>query len=222
MKELKTHLRQLCRQHGIRYRTHNDEPFSNDRARIDTRTIYVAPIRNRASYANALHEIGHFASRTISHPSLFREGAAWYWARQNALCWTPAMQRTMLRGLRTYLDIALSEHHQLVSGLRLPPREHPFWTLQAEVPAVKELLEKQLPRWAHPESATVPWSAILSHPDRPRCENCAFWKPVVQFDGSAPPEKRTLGVCHHRVIPLGAETTPGGAFCGRFWIRRDD
>lgn len=222
MQKLRTHLRQLCRQHRIKYRTHNDEPFTHDRAELDTKTIYVAPIRNRAAYANALHEIGHLVTRTASKPSLYQEGAAWQWARDNALCWTPAMERSMLRGLKTYLDIALSEHEQLVPGLRAPPRDHPFWTLQAEVPEVRALLSKKHPDWLHPEAATIPWSRVLSHSERPRCENCTFWNPFVQFDQKTPREKRSLGTCHHREIPLGSENTPGGAFCGAFWIRRDD
>lgn len=197
-------------------------PFFNDRAYLDSRTIVVAPIRTRTSYANALHEIGHLVTRTKTKPMLFQEGAAWQWARDNALCWTPGMQRTMLRGLRTYLDIALSEHEQLVRGLILPPRNHPFWTLQAEVPEVRALLSEKLPQWLHPAAPAVPWQQVLSHPGRPRCDNCAFWQPFVQFDEKAPREKRTLGVCHHKTLPLGSEHTPGGAFCGTFWIRKDD
>jgi hypothetical protein len=56
--------------------------------------IRIPPIKSAISYAAALHEIGHIQGRyQTSRHSLVRELAAWRWARQQALAWTPAMER---------------------------------------------------------------------------------------------------------------------------------
>ena len=56
--------------------------------------IVVPAIKSPLSYAVALHEIGHFLGRhQNSRNSKTRERWAWQWARENALNWTPAMER---------------------------------------------------------------------------------------------------------------------------------
>jgi hypothetical protein len=56
--------------------------------------IVVPPIKSPLSYATALHEIGHILGRNQnSRHQKTRERWAWQWARENALNWTPAMER---------------------------------------------------------------------------------------------------------------------------------
>ena len=60
-------------------------------------------IRSPISYATALHEIGHHYGRhQRSRNQMVRERWAWEWARHNALCWTPAMERDAIKSLAWY------------------------------------------------------------------------------------------------------------------------
>jgi antirestriction protein ArdC len=56
--------------------------------------VWITPIRSAISYATALHEIGHILGRHQRSPdTLVRERWAWRWAKENALIWTPAMEK---------------------------------------------------------------------------------------------------------------------------------
>jgi hypothetical protein len=56
--------------------------------------IMVPAIKSPLAYATALHEIGHISGQhQNSSNSKTRERWAWQWARENALNWTPAMER---------------------------------------------------------------------------------------------------------------------------------
>lgn len=55
--------------------------------------VQIPPVRSAASYATALHEIGHLLGRhQDSLRSMVRERAAWDWAKRNALVWTDRME----------------------------------------------------------------------------------------------------------------------------------
>lgn len=218
VKQLAAHVRKLCRQHGIRLQFDDKSP---EKAFFVERRVQTKTVRSKASYAVALHEIGHLVSKTASRPSLFQEGAAWQWARTEALCWTPSMTRAMLKSLGGYAHAGISDNDRCQPRLyRLPPRSHPFWTLQAEVPAVRKLLEQHVPHWLDQELVAVPWGAILSHTDRPKCSNCAFWRHAVEFESADTRSKLDWGVCVQPARPLGTDLTPSGALCGSSWIRR--
>ena len=65
--------------------------------------IQLAPIRSAISYATALHEIGHMLGRhQRSRNRVVRERWAWEWARRNALCWRPTMEKTAATSLAWY------------------------------------------------------------------------------------------------------------------------
>ena len=66
--------------------------------------VQTPPIRSALTYATALHEIGHILGRyqTQRHRRLTQEFWAWKWARQNALIWTPAMERFCRESLAWY------------------------------------------------------------------------------------------------------------------------
>jgi len=62
--------------------------------------LWLPPVRSEVSYAVALHEIGHIKGRyQKSVDMLVREQAAWQWARDNALVWTPQMERRAAEAL---------------------------------------------------------------------------------------------------------------------------
>jgi hypothetical protein len=62
--------------------------------------IRLPRIRSIISYAIALHEIGHVRGRyQHSRHVMTRERWAWQWARENALIWSPTMERTAAKSL---------------------------------------------------------------------------------------------------------------------------
>jgi hypothetical protein len=62
--------------------------------------IWIPRIRSIVSYAVALHEIGHIRGRyQRSRSVMVRERWAWQWARENALSWSPAMERVAVKSL---------------------------------------------------------------------------------------------------------------------------
>lgn len=71
-----------------------------------TGTIRIYPISSEAAYAMALHEIGHIR-QGVGDGEHFKdlddlmvhERRAWEWARDNALVWTPTMEREAERSL---------------------------------------------------------------------------------------------------------------------------
>lgn len=202
--KLKAHVHQLCRKNKIRIR-YAKKLKRQGHANFDLREIEIRPVLSHTTYAIAIHEIGHLLNRSQSRPILEQEALAWLWAKKHALCWSPTMERVMRRGLQSYLDCA-RQHQTLLDPaglLRLPPRHSVFW----------ELLPTQhapTPKWLHESHVTVPWRDIVHHPDRPRCENCMYWRPL---------KNASIGECMHKNTPLGLLLTPASAFCGSDWIR---
>jgi hypothetical protein len=63
--------------------------------------VAIPAIKTAISYALALHEIGHILGKNPS-TRLGREAAAWQWALDNAILWTPVMEAKMQRCLASY------------------------------------------------------------------------------------------------------------------------
>lgn len=98
-------------------------------------TIMIAPVTCEATYAVALHELGHclhptgrvtesMGSRTMRttgaiatlsdmRHQLLEETSAWEWAEANALDWTPTMQQVKALALGSY------EKHARQLGLKV-------------------------------------------------------------------------------------------------------
>jgi hypothetical protein len=70
-------------------------------ANHETGTLRLHPIKSEATYAVALHEIGHLR-QGFGEDVLLDERRAWDWARDNALIWTPTMEREAERGMGSY------------------------------------------------------------------------------------------------------------------------
>jgi hypothetical protein len=125
---MEAHVEELCRDHGIEL----VGASSRGRAirwRGGKLEISIPPIRGQVSYFIALHEIGHLVGRGRSAPRLESEANAWLWALDNSVVEpTPATLRSISRRLRGYLDWARSRQYRRVPP-RIPPREHPFWSL---------------------------------------------------------------------------------------------
>lgn len=184
--------------------------------RVDPdRVLHLFRVTNARTYALALHEIGHVVTRTLYQPVLFKEAAAWHWAKSNALRWTASMQIVLKVGLRSHVVRALSDCQQLKSAQMLvPDKSHVFWQLVDDIPEAQQLLASGRAPWLAKHLAVVPWGNVLSHPQRPRCETCYFWKPAIQL----PEGSKNWGVCRHKDTPLGVEMTPGGSLCAQNWM----
>ena len=96
--EMRRHIQHMINKHGL-VTSQCDRP-SQAWASRELEEICIPPIKSAISYAAVLHEIGHIQGRyPSSRHSLVRELAAWRWARQQALTWTPAMERTCASSL---------------------------------------------------------------------------------------------------------------------------
>ena len=96
--EMQRHIQHMINKHGL-VTSQCNRP-SQAWASRELEEICIPPIKSAISYAAALHEIGHIQGRyQTSRHSLVRELAAWRWARQQALTWTPAMERTCANSL---------------------------------------------------------------------------------------------------------------------------
>ncbi len=81
--------------------------------------IWITPIKSVVSYSTALHEIGHVLGRfQTSNRCLVRERWAWTWAEENALIWTPPMQRNRERCMGWYAANARKVDKQYADVLR--------------------------------------------------------------------------------------------------------
>jgi hypothetical protein len=101
---LAKHIEQICEAHKI---TIIYSPHRNDgSAQRYLRQIMISPVRSHLSYATALHELGHLlgSHQDPTLPSMVQEVDAWNWAKNNALMWTPAMHRDMMKALRSYQE----------------------------------------------------------------------------------------------------------------------
>jgi hypothetical protein len=125
---MEAHVQELCREHDIEL----VGASSRGRAirwRGGKLEISIPPIRGQVSYFIALHEIGHLVGRGRSAPRLESEANAWLWALDHSIVEpTPATLRSISRRLRGYLDWARNRQYRRVPP-RIPPREHPFWSL---------------------------------------------------------------------------------------------
>lgn len=117
----KNHIEDLCAGHDIKMGGHSRGGNASRRGRI----INIRPVKSAITYAVALHEIGHIVGPWQSKPRLYKEAGAWKWAIENALVWTPPMQKTMIRSLQSYLDW----QRRRSKYVRLPEPEHEFWRL---------------------------------------------------------------------------------------------
>lgn len=122
------HIEELCEAHGIELAGSSARGRAI-RWRGGRLEIAVPEIRGQVSYFIALHEIGHLVGRGRSAPRLEAEANAWLWALENAAVEpTAATKRSVSRRLRGYLAWAENRQYRKVPP-RIPPREHPFWSL---------------------------------------------------------------------------------------------
>jgi hypothetical protein len=128
---MEAHVAQLCREHGIELIGSSSRGRAI-RWRGGKREIAIPPIRGQVSYFVALHEIGHLVGRGRSAPRLESEANAWLWALEHtAVKPTPATRRSISNRLGGYLRWAENRQYRRVPP-RIPPRDHPFWTLLSD------------------------------------------------------------------------------------------
>jgi hypothetical protein len=97
------------RRHALGIAEHHDflvrycRRTSQAKAIREADEIVIAPIESDVSYATALHELGHILGRfQCGLSTMVRERWAWKWAQQNALNWTPRMERCRREALAWY------------------------------------------------------------------------------------------------------------------------
>jgi hypothetical protein len=81
---------------------------SNALAHHRGRAVVCPPIVDEESYVVFLHEVAHLRD-LVSTRKLLREIHAWRTARTWALTWSDEAQETMVRSLRSYIDVAKTE-----------------------------------------------------------------------------------------------------------------
>lgn len=118
---MRDHVDMLCARNQVRIGSHSRGGNASRRGRF----INIRPIKSAITYAVALHELGHVLGPWQSQPRLYKEAGAWKWAFENALVWTPSMQKTMIRSLTSYLKWQRRRR----KFVRLPERDHAFWLL---------------------------------------------------------------------------------------------
>jgi hypothetical protein len=119
-RKYRRHIRELARHLGVTVNAWKDAvPCACQHQ--GWKQITIPPIHTEATYAIALHELGHHATRRRT--VIDREVAAWEWAKSQALVWTPWMQVTAMRGLHSYL-----QHAARCLRMRWPDDDHQVWT----------------------------------------------------------------------------------------------
>ena len=118
---MRDHINALAARHNVRMGNHSRGGNASRRGRF----INIRPVKSAITYSVALHELGHVLGPYQSQPRLYKEAGAWKWALENALVWTPPMQKTMIRSLTSYLKWQQRRH----KFVRLPERDHAFWLL---------------------------------------------------------------------------------------------
>ena len=118
---LREHIEILCARNSIRIGRHSRGGNASRRGRF----INIRPVKSAITYAVALHELGHILGPWQSQPRLYKEAGAWKWATENAIVWTPVMQKTMVKSLNSYL----LWQRRRAKYVRLPEAGHEFWQL---------------------------------------------------------------------------------------------
>jgi hypothetical protein len=95
-------------------------------------------LRSADDYATVMHELGHLlgpwqTSRGkrhggAPHGRMVEECGAWLWAKENAVAWTPAMERSMNRALQVNASEA-AEKSWAGNKRVVPGARHVFWEL---------------------------------------------------------------------------------------------
>jgi len=119
VKAMARHIEAICAFHGIRMKSHR-----SGLADQDLREIHIRPVRSEVTYAIALHEIGHLLGPWQRSVSLLEEAGAWYWARKNALQWTPRMEKTLVASLKSYV-VWFAARDEVPA----PKPGHPSWKM---------------------------------------------------------------------------------------------
>lgn len=123
-KQLRTHLYEIVNTYEIivaeSLKAVHD-PLDRDGSCIPfLRMINIPKVHDDVTYATAMHEIGHivakhghgysrglqtnFDSPIEMYDMLTEEHAAWEWAQQNAIEWTPAMEERKQWAIGSYLQ----------------------------------------------------------------------------------------------------------------------
>lgn len=122
--ELSRHALGICKRNEIDVKAHS----SGGRAWRRRRLVKFRPIKSDATYAIAMHEIGHVLGPQM-RGRLNREVMAWQWARACALRWSPSMSAVMQRSLGSYVVWALKRQHRERGRPIVPDPTFVLWSL---------------------------------------------------------------------------------------------
>ena len=128
-------------------------------------------IRSAADYATVMHEFGHLLGpwqrpagkryrQTAVHGRLVEEAGAWVWAKENAVAWTPAMERNMNDALQSYARHAARKSWR--GNVRVVPgARHVFWKLAGTSRSAFHFNERNVRRPSPVEKAPQPQSTPI-------------------------------------------------------------
>lgn len=113
--EYRQHAHAIAKAYGVRVLEISDLPVDDAGASPDLRAIRVRTITDDASYAVAMHELGHLCAlngavherhefQTDLSLVLVEERAAWEWAEHYAIDWTTGMEQAKRLALTTYVE----------------------------------------------------------------------------------------------------------------------
>ncbi|GLR77503.1 hypothetical protein TSO5_26130 [Azospirillum sp. TSO5] len=119
--QMAAHIAHLCETHEIVIEGHS----RGGRAFRKERRVKIRPVKSAATYAVALHEVGHILGPWQSQTRLCSEAGAWMWAKEHALLWTPVMEQKLRACLASYMHWATRRSNHV----SMPEPEHPFWAL---------------------------------------------------------------------------------------------
>lgn len=126
------HFLALARAHDVTVCAHS----SGGRANRHDRVVWVQPVKSVATYAIAMHELGHVVGpdqRGHRH-RLVKEAGAWRWALDHAETVNARFRARGRLSLLSYLAHAQGKHARGVSNApRIPDAEAPFWSTLADL-----------------------------------------------------------------------------------------
>lgn len=98
------HIKSICKKNGFKLTQLKKDSLFGAVADLVKKEVFTPKIVCSASYAVALHELGHLFTWKDKKTRIDNELAAWDWAADNAIIWDDNMAKIRRECLRSYLE----------------------------------------------------------------------------------------------------------------------